>query len=186
MESLKDTGNRREFESGAVRDRGAGKPMLKLIPPWALYAYGWIMESGAQKYAERNWEKGMPISEYIDSAERHLQAYKMGLRDEPHLWQALWNIGCAVHTQILVYLGVYPPSFYNLPNHVDNALQLPIMSKFEMERVDKVVGPRAMTDVKDIPHVPRTGPEVPMKENTTWSAQLGCAYPHGLRDKEKK
>lgn len=136
---LKDTGDRRQFETGAVRDRGAGKPRLALLPGWALLAYAWIMEAGARKYAARNWEKGMPISEYVESAKRHLEAYLMGMRDEPHLWQAFWNIGGAIHTQVLVYLEVYPKELFDLPNHVSNK-EVPILSEFEKTRVDAYLG----------------------------------------------
>lgn len=132
---LKDTGDRRSFTTGAVRDRGGMKPALVLIPAWSEFAYGWILEAGAKKYAARNWEKGMPMSEYINSAERHIKKYKAGWRDEPHLWQAFWNIGCAIHTQIMIYIGVYPAEFYDLPNHVGKD-PAPILSEFEKVRVD--------------------------------------------------
>src|ERR1700679_449374 len=135
MADLKDSGNRQTFETDAVRDTSGNKPLMELLPPWTLFAYGWIMEAGARKYAARNWEKGMPISRYISSAQRHLQMYMAGMRDEPHLWQALWNVGGAVHTQILTYLGIYPKEFYDLPNHVGKG-QAPILSEFEKTRVD--------------------------------------------------
>ena len=135
---LKDSGARQTFQTGAVRDSAGNKSLMELLPPWALLAYGWIMEAGARKYAARNWEKGMPLSRYISSAQRHLQAYIMGFRDEPHLWQALWNVGCAVHTQILVYIGVYPKEFYDMPNHVGVG-EAPILSEFEKIRVDAMM-----------------------------------------------
>jgi hypothetical protein len=135
---LKDSGERRTFATGAVRDRSGNKPRLALIPSWSVLAYGWIMEAGARKYSARNWEQGMPISEYIESAKRHLELYQMGIRDEPHLWQAFWNIGGAIHTQVLVYIGVYPPEFYDLPNHVGKE-QSPIMGEFEKIRIDGMV-----------------------------------------------
>jgi hypothetical protein len=144
---LKDSGKREQFTSGAVRDTSGNKPLLELIPGWANLAYGWIMEAGARKYAARNWEKGMPMSRYISSAKRHLEAYSLGFRDEPHLWQALWNIGGAIHTSILVYLGVYPAEFYDLPNHIGKE-PAPVLGEFERSRIDamlvttKVTGPR--------------------------------------------
>jgi len=136
MPDLKDSGERRQFDSGAVRDRAAGKPLLNLIPAWSEFAYGWIMEAGARKYAARNWESGMPIGEYLESAQRHVAQYKAGFRDEPHLWQAFWNIGCAIHTTIMVHLGLYPETFNDLPNHITNG-KVPLLGKFEQERVDK-------------------------------------------------
>lgn len=141
MADLKDSGERQSFDSGAVRDTGTGKSRVDLVPSWATLAYGWIMEAGARKYAARNWEKGMPVSRYIESAMRHLEAYRMGLRDEPHLWQAFWNIGGAIHTTILVYLEVYPSKFYDLPNHVSTN-EIGPLGQFEMDRVDKLVGSR--------------------------------------------
>ncbi len=49
-------------------------------------------EEGAKKYAERNWEKGIPLHCYIDSAVRHYLKYKRGDNDEPHDRAFLWNI----------------------------------------------------------------------------------------------
>lgn len=137
-QDLKDSGARQEFQTGAVRDTAGNKPLLELVPGWAAYAYGWIMEAGARKYSARNWEKGMPMSRYISSAQRHIELYKMGFRDEPHLWQALWNVGGAIHTQVLVYLGVYPTEFYDLPNHTGKE-PAPIMSEFEKKRIDAML-----------------------------------------------
>lgn len=55
-------------------------------------------EAGAKKYGERNWEKGIPVSAYIDSAVRH---YLKSLRcdtDENHMIAFIWNIVCCIHT----------------------------------------------------------------------------------------
>ena len=98
MSELKDSGARQSFTTGAVRDTAAGKPLLELLPSWALFSWAWIMEAGARKYAARNWEQGMPMSRYLASAHRHLELYRMGYREEPHLWQALWNVA-AVSTR---------------------------------------------------------------------------------------
>ena len=138
MADLKDSGTRQSFQTGAVRDAAGNKSLLELLPPWALFAWGWIMEAGARKYAARNWEKGMPMSRYLSSAKRHIELYQAGFRDEPHLWQALWNIGGAVHTQILVYLGVYPAEFYDLPNHIGKE-SAPVLGVFEQERIDALM-----------------------------------------------
>lgn len=147
MGDLKDSGERQEFKTGAVRDAATGKPRLELLPPFALFAWGWIMESGARKYAERNWELGMPISRYLCSAKRHIEMYMAGMRDEPHLWQALWNIGGAVHTQILVYLGIYPHEFFDLPNHISKN-EIPILSDFERDRINNLIGADKITGAK--------------------------------------
>lgn len=58
-------------------------------------------EEGAKKYADRNWEKGMPFSRYVDSAKRHLDKYVMGMTDEDHLAATAWNIFAIMHHQEL-------------------------------------------------------------------------------------
>ena len=58
-------------------------------------------ELGARKYADRNWEKGIPFSRYIDSAKRHLDKFVMGMEDEDHLAAAAWNIFAIMHHQEL-------------------------------------------------------------------------------------
>jgi len=138
VNDLKDSGTRQEFTTGAIRDTAAGKPLLELLPSWSLMAWAWIMEAGARKYASRNWEQGMPMSRYLASAHRHLELYRMGFRDEPHLWQALWNVGGAIHTAVLVHIGVYPESFYDLPNHVGKD-RPPVLGEFERVRVDAMI-----------------------------------------------
>jgi hypothetical protein len=55
-----------------------GKTRYDLVPAYAQEQYARILTMGAQKYAERNWEKGMAWSKIIASLERHLQAIKRG------------------------------------------------------------------------------------------------------------
>ena len=89
---LKDSGNRREFESGAVRDMQEGKGRCDLLPAVALLRLAKHYENGANKYDDRNWEKGIPISVMVDSAMRHLLKYMDGQTDEDHLVAVAWNI----------------------------------------------------------------------------------------------
>ena len=141
-----DSGNRREFETGAVRDIQEGKGRCDLLPldiianyisltdkddavllAIAQYIYNgesvylklaldkfretakWDVftmlfevskhyEEGAKKYGERNWEKGIPVRCYIDSAVRHYLKYLRGDQDEPHDRAFVWNIVCAIWT----------------------------------------------------------------------------------------
>lgn len=55
-------------------------------------------EDGADKYSERNWEKGIPLHCYIDSAVRHLLKYLRGDNDEPHSRAFVWNVLGAIWT----------------------------------------------------------------------------------------
>ena len=55
-------------------------------------------EQGAQKYGENNWQKGIPVHCYIDSAIRHYLKYKRGDDDERHDRAFVWNVLCAIWT----------------------------------------------------------------------------------------
>ena len=135
MSELKDSGTRREFSTGAVRDVADGKGRCDLLPlaqvsdildsPTLLYIsifmssgvngnlrsairefcgeHGWDLptamlevsihyEDGARKYAERNWEIGIPLHCFIDSAVRHYLKCRRGDIDEPHDRAVLWNL----------------------------------------------------------------------------------------------
>lgn len=138
---IKDSGHRREFETGAVRDVAEGKGRCDLLPLGVvgdllndellrkIEVYVWAgkvvilksvlwdfarfkdcdwptlflevskhFEDGCSKYGERNWQKGIPLHCYIDSAVRHYLQYIRGDRDEPHDRAFVWNILCAIWT----------------------------------------------------------------------------------------
>lgn len=99
MQEIKDSGQRREFEGGAVRDIQKGKGRMDLLPAVAVIRLSKHFEAGADKYGEYNWQKGIPIHSYIDSAIRHLMKYLDGQDDEDHLCAAAWNCMCAMWTE---------------------------------------------------------------------------------------
>lgn len=90
--TIKDSGQRQVFDTGAVRDCQEGKGRFDLIQPAFLWEVAKVNEGGAVKYGARNYEKGIPLGRYFDSAIRHLVKWSLGYRDEPHLAQAAWNI----------------------------------------------------------------------------------------------
>lgn len=142
--TIKDSGARREFESGAVRDIQEGKGRCDLLPLDVvarlsgdkvlsiidtfksdgdyqhllylldeaqyvlIYHNVWDMllevsihfEDGAKKYGEYNWQKGIPVHCYIDSAVRHYLKYLRGDDDEYHDRAFVWNILCCIWTCI--------------------------------------------------------------------------------------
>lgn len=55
-------------------------------------------EEGAKKYGDNNWQKGIPVHCYIDSAVRHYLKYLRGDKDEPHDRAFCWNILCCIWT----------------------------------------------------------------------------------------
>lgn len=149
-----DSGHRRQFESGAVRDICEGKGRCDLLPldvvseyldtgvdnlrtkasliflninnfvqtgderhldivlDWAskgaifedkytmLLEVAKQFEDGAKKYGDNNWQKGIPVRCYIDSAVRHYLKYLRGDKDEPHDRAFCWNILCCIWTCI--------------------------------------------------------------------------------------
>lgn len=95
--SIKDSGERTKFETGAVRDMHTGKGRMDLLPFHAILELSKHCENGAIKYEEHNVEKGIPQHSLIDSGMRHLFKYAAGYTDEDHLLAALWNIAWAVN-----------------------------------------------------------------------------------------
>ena len=101
-DKLSDTGERITYDVGnAIREPSSGKGRFDLVSPFALRRLAKHYENGARKYADRNWEKGMPFSRYVDSAMRHLSQFMMGMEDEDHLAAAAWNICSIMHHQEL-------------------------------------------------------------------------------------
>lgn len=99
---INDGGERISYGEGmAVREPSTGKGRYDLISPYATRRLAKWYELGAKKYADRNWEKGIPFSRYIDSAKRHLDKFIMGMEDEDHLAAAAWNIFAIMHHQEL-------------------------------------------------------------------------------------
>jgi hypothetical protein len=155
MSNLKDSGSRRKFDTGAVRDIDENKGRCDLLPLSIVgellseskgenviryrkcdkilgnidsfvrtgnksFVYHAIMEfvnlsnfatleesllevsihfkEGAEKYEERNWEKGIPLHCYVDSGVRHLIKYIRGDIDERHDRAFIWNMLCLCWT----------------------------------------------------------------------------------------
>lgn len=115
---LKDSGFRREAETGAQRDRPFGKGRYDLMSPLANKRLADVFEKGAAKYSDRNWEKGMPLSWFFDSARRHMEQYLEGRRDEDHAGQSLWNLHCLIHTEEMINRGLLPGSLDDMPNYM--------------------------------------------------------------------
>lgn len=55
-------------------------------------------KQGAEKYGERNWEKGIPLHSYIDSGVRHFLKHIDGQIDERHDRAFVWNMLGAIWT----------------------------------------------------------------------------------------
>ena len=92
MATIKDSGERTQFETGAVRDMHEGKGRMDLLPWAAIMEVSKHCEAGAKKYGEHNVDRGIPTSSLCDSGMRHLAKYLDGWTDENHLVAAAWNL----------------------------------------------------------------------------------------------
>lgn len=102
---LPDSGERCEFDTGAVRDAMEGKGLPSLLPRDALRRASKRFEDGATKYGRDNWQKGIPLSRYVDALYRHLWQYMDGDKAEDHGGAIIWNAMCLVQTKDWIEQG---------------------------------------------------------------------------------
>jgi hypothetical protein len=114
---LHDSGEREHFATGANRDVRHGKGRFDLISPIALARLAQLYEKGGKKYADRNWEQGIPLCRSLDSALRHINQFLEGRRDEDHLVAAVWNLFAVIHTEEMIRRGHLPPELNDLPDY---------------------------------------------------------------------
>ena len=98
----------RSWSTGAVRDQDDGKGAMHLLPFEALNVVALHSKKGASHYGARNWEKGIPLYVYMDSAGRHWSQWCSGYKDEDHLAAAAWNLLSAIATRERVKMGRMP------------------------------------------------------------------------------
>lgn len=87
MKPIEDTGVKNDQD----------KLRYDLIPPEALDSLARVLTFGANKYADRNWEKGMDWGRVFGACMRHLWAFWRGEDKDPetgysHLEHAICNI----------------------------------------------------------------------------------------------
>jgi hypothetical protein len=100
--TTKDSGAREFYDSGMVRDTEKGKPRFDLLWPEGVpYSAQYLtrcaelMARGAEKYGDRNWEKGtgdVELRRAVSSALRHLHQWVAGETDEDHAAAVFFNI----------------------------------------------------------------------------------------------
>lgn len=64
----------------------------------ALLEVAYHYEAGARKYSSRNWERGIPVHVFLDSAGRHFLKWLRQDKDEPHDRAVVWNLLGALWT----------------------------------------------------------------------------------------
>ena len=115
---MADSGKRQSFGKGmAIRDAADDKPRPDLISPFAEERQGQWLRMGAAKYAERNWENGMPFSRCVASLKRHLMKYQQGKRDEDHLAAMMFNAMALIHYEEMIERGRLPAELNDMPDY---------------------------------------------------------------------
>jgi dATP/dGTP diphosphohydrolase len=115
FDKVQDGGERTTFATGAQREPAVGKGRYDLLPPEALIRLAKHYAAGALKYADRNWEKGLPLHSFIDSSFRHLIQFMAGDRSEDHLAAILWNVAGYVTTEQRIREGKLPEELRDVP-----------------------------------------------------------------------
>jgi len=107
---LHDSGNRTNMAgTGALRDLDPlAKGRFDLLPYEALLEVAIHFADGAEKYAPRNWEKGLPLDSYLNSGLRHGFQLNAGLVDERHDRAWAWNALCYIWTRVKIIKGELP------------------------------------------------------------------------------
>lgn len=94
----KDSGKRKEFASGMVRDLNDDKPMYTLCYQPMFKRWAELMTRGAKKYGANNWKKAEgeeELERFKDSALRHMMQWLEGDKTEDHAAAVFFNIsGC--------------------------------------------------------------------------------------------
>lgn len=95
--------------TGANRSTRSGRGMPHLLPFDALVELSKHFEGGVLAgYEARNWEKGLFLSWYVDSAFRHLADIDAGKTNEQHFRAFAWNAVCMLATKIRMDSGELP------------------------------------------------------------------------------
>lgn len=92
---IKDSGVRKEFDSGMRRDTNEGKPRYDLLWEPTLTRFAIHMGKGSAKYGERNWQKANSQEEmnrFLESGCRHFVQWCRGDVDEDHLAATWFNM----------------------------------------------------------------------------------------------
>lgn len=124
--TTKDSGERETYETGARRDVRTDKGRYDLLPPFAMRRVAGVYERGAAKYGDRNYEKGIPLTRYLDSALRHTFQVLEGNLDEDHAAQAAWNLLAFIQTQEMINRDLLPTSLNDLPEYKANWNTTPV------------------------------------------------------------
>lgn len=79
------------------RKDDTGKLPWHLLPPELMTGVATVLQFGAAKYSERNWERGMAWSRVFSALMRHMWAWWRGEKADPETgYSHLWHAGCCL------------------------------------------------------------------------------------------
>lgn len=87
----------KQFSTGAVRSKDADSVRYDLIAPIPLRRIAETYAEGSAKYSDWNWLKGIPASDLMNHALRHIFLWLGGDTSEDHLAHACWNLFSTMH-----------------------------------------------------------------------------------------
>jgi hypothetical protein len=101
--TIKDSGERQQFDGGMVRDTDEGKVDYTLALDGPMFQrYAEHLTKGAQKYEKRNWMKAndaAALERFRASALRHLLQWFRGDTDEDHAAAVIFNLNGAEYVR---------------------------------------------------------------------------------------
>lgn len=105
MYETKDSGERKEFDSGMVRDTTTGKTLWHLVASGPmLQRFAELLTRGAEKYTPDNWlraEGDEEADRFKESAFRHFMQWYYGADDEDHAAAVWFNINGFEYVQTM-------------------------------------------------------------------------------------
>lgn len=112
-----ETGEKREFSTGAKKQDAGGKGTPVLFPPDAMLEIAKHFEGGMKIYGARNWEKGINLSEILNSLLRHIFQEMLGWTDERHDRAIAWNAVVYLATKLRIQNGTLPAELNDMPKY---------------------------------------------------------------------
>lgn len=129
-----------ESKTGARRE-ALDVPYFRQVPLEAVAAGAASLEYGAMKYENRNWEKGLPWQQMIDSLKRHIDDFERGHdydngEDGSDLHQVCMIMASAMMLSASVIRGIGEDD--RLPKTHSNALSAKECAKWMRDQLKNV------------------------------------------------
>lgn len=171
--------NQEQFSTGSVRDTSSGKLRYDLIPPFLLAEFAQHYTTGAEKYSDRNWEKGQPLTRIYASLMRHIQAWANGQTDENHLMAVAWNAFAIRFTEEGIKNGTLPEELDDRPEYMkpkacdDNEYSNPWFNQSFLSSGDRI-GPTGIKGHRDPVGVSKCDTCIHQPEDKTDDCGFDC------------